>query len=316
MENNGFKTKLQVIGTINSDMLYGFMEETNEIIKVYQQYLEEVSYIKDEFVQPFDRIRIEISSYGGCTDSGSAMLDRILEMQDMGIHVDTHCNGMAYSMAFILFLVGERRSGGRFSKYMNHSSSTSVYGMVEKVKTDINFYEECDRQFDNLILKQTNMSKERLEMARLKNDWIFYDEAIELGIVNVYEGQEETKEEYIERLSNAFELSIKTFSKVIDEKEEDSMFILYDMLSDVVEMIEEKERKTKGMTKDEMLMEKAQEVLDSIKFCRKEGHKCEECAFRSECERDEEEALEVLGLKETNKENKKDKNNEEDEDDE
>ena len=180
MENNTYKTTLKVIGTIDTNVLQRFMEETDEIIEVYKQYLDETAYIKEEYVQPFERIRIEISSYGGCTDSGSAMLDRIMEMQEMGLHVDTHCNGMAYSMAFILFIVGERRSGGKFSKYMNHSSSASTYGMIDKMKTDIDFYGECDRQFDNLILKQTDMPKERLEMARLKNDWIFYDEAIEL----------------------------------------------------------------------------------------------------------------------------------------
>lgn len=306
MENNTYKTTLKVIGTIDANSLQRFMEETDEIIEVYKQYLEETSYIKEEYVNPFDRITIEVSSYGGCTDSGSAMLDRILEMQQMGIHVDTHCNGFAYSMAFILFVSGERRSGGKFSKYMNHSSSANAYGMIDKMKTDIDFYGECDRQFDNLILKQTDMTKERLEMARLKNDWIFYDEAIELGIVNVYEGMEETQEEYVEKLSKAFELSIKTFSKIAEEKEDDALFILHDMLTDVVEMIEEKEKKEKGMTEDEILMAKAQEVLDSIKLCREEGHKCEECSFKKECERDEEEALEVLGLKEVN-DNKKNK---------
>ena len=307
MENNTYKTTLKVIGTIDTNVLQRFMEETDEIIEVYKQYLDETAYIKEEYVQPFDRIKIEISSYGGCTDSGSAMLDRIMEMQEMGLHVDTHCNGMAYSMAFILFIVGERRSGGKFSKYMNHSSSASTYGMIDKMKTDIDFYGECDRQFDNLILKQTNMPKERLEMARLKNDWIFYDEAIELGIVNVYEGKEETKEEYVEKLSKAFDLSIKTFSKVANSEEGDSIFILYDMLADVIEMLEEKEEEvkekaekkvkaTKEKTDDEELLEKAKEILDSIELCKKEGNKCEKCEFKKECEEDEKEALEILGL--------------------
>ncbi len=306
MENNTYKTTLKVIGTIDANALQKFMEETDEVIEVYKQYLEETAYIKEEYVNPFDRITVEISSYGGCTDSGSAMLDRIMEMQEMGIHVDTHCNGFAYSMAFILFISGERRSGGKFSKYMNHSSSASAYGMIDKMKTDIDFYGECDKQFDNLILKQTDMTKERLEMARLKNDWIFYDEAIELGIVNIYEGKEETKEEYIEKLSKAFELSVKTFSKVADTEEGEGMFILHDMLTDVIEMMKEKEMKESGMSEDEVLLAKAQEVIDSIRLCKEEGNVCEKCEFKEECKKDEEEALEVLGLKEVENEDEDD----------
>ena len=288
MENT-YKTTLKVIGTINPEMLQRFMEETDEIIEAYLQYKDEVAYVKDEFVGGFDRITIEISSYGGCTDSGSAMLDRIMEMQEMGIHVDTHVNGFAYSMAFILFIVGERRTGGKFSKYMNHGSSASAYGMIDKMKTDIKFFEECDEQFDNLILKQTNMPKERLEMAKLKNDWIFYSEAIELGIVNVYEGMEETEEERRKRISKAFDMSLKTFAKLAETNEGDGFFMMYDMMTDILkDMIENEETEN-----DEEDIEVARAILERIEEC-KEEEDCENCPFFDECKEDEEKARKIL----------------------
>ena len=43
MENNTYKTTLKVIGTINSEMLYRFMNDTDEIIEAYNQYKEETS---------------------------------------------------------------------------------------------------------------------------------------------------------------------------------------------------------------------------------------------------------------------------------
>ena len=245
-----YKSELKVIGEINPEMLVTFMEDTDDIIDAYKQYQEEISLIKDEFAVEFDRITIEISSYGGCTDCGSAMLDRIFEMQDMGIHVDTKCMGFAYSMAFILFIAGEKRRGGKFSKYMNHASSSSAYGFVDKMKNDIDFYSKCDEQFDNLILKQTNMPKERLEMAKLKNDWIMVDEAIELGIINCYEGHEESDEEIAEKYEKAMNRSIDVFGKMIgSDDEEENMNIMFEMLTYVfgVELVmkddEEKEDK-------------------------------------------------------------------------
>ena len=295
MENT-YKTTLKVLGTINPEMLQRFFEETDEIIEAYMQYKEDTAYVKDEYVNGFPRITIEISSYGGCTDSGSAMLDRVMDMQEMGIHVDTHVNGFAYSMAFILFIVGERRSGGKFSKYMNHSSSASSYGMIDKMKADIDFYGECDRQFDSLILKQTNMPKERLEMARLKNDWIFYDEAIELGIVNVYEGMEETEEERLEKLSKAFDLSLKTFAKLAEMKEGDAFFLMYDMITDIMEDIMEEDKKEKKDNKADEEMAKT--ILEGIELCKEEGYDCEKCEYKKECREDKEKAREILGLKE------------------
>ncbi len=299
MENT-YKTTLKVIGTINPEMLYRFMDDTDEIIEGYRQYKEETSYVKDDLVGEFDRITIEISSYGGCTDSGSAMLDRIMEMQDMGIHIDTHCNGFAYSMAFILFIIGERRTGGKFSKYMNHGSSASACGMIEKMKTDIKFYEECDEQFDDLILKQTKMSKERLEMAKFKNDWIFYDEAIELGIVNIYKGMKETEEERFERMSKAFDLSMKTFSKLSKLDEKDAFFSMYDIMTEIMNEIM-KESKKIDNEKTERQM--AEQTLEEIEMCKAEGYKCEECGSYEDCKRDMERAKEILGLKDDEEDN-------------
>ena len=250
------KDVIKVIGEINVETLEVFMEETDLIINTYKQYKEDVELIKDEYVNEFNRITVEISSYGGCTDCGSAMVDRIMEMQQMGIHVDTKCNGMAYSMAFILFIVGERRSGGKLSKYMNHASSTTHSGFVEKIKNDVAFSEQSDNQFDSLILKQTNMPKERLEMAKLKNDWIFYDEAIELGIVNYgYEGSEESNKEITENFVKGVEQAINVFGKAtgIEDKEE-CMATMFKILAEAfgIEVYEDVEVKEENKeNKDE-----------------------------------------------------------------
>lgn len=308
MENMNveFKDVVRIVGEIGEETLYNFIEDTDVIMASKLQYDEDTQYLKEEFVQPFPRITLEITSPGGSVDVLNAMLGIINKMRKMNIKIDTHVDGMAYSAAFILAIVGERRTASEFTNYMNHSSSAWLRGKLEEMKNTIAFYEKCDEKFNNLIEKYTDLPKEHIEMAKLKDMYYDYDEAIEYGLVNVYEGMEETKEEYVEKLSKAFDLSIKTFSKVANSEEGDSIFILHDMLTDVIEMLEEKEevkekaekkvKATKEKTDDEELLEKAKEILDSIELCKKEGNKCEKCEFKKECEEDEKEALEILGL--------------------
>ena len=309
MENMNveFKDVVRIVGEIGEETLHDFIKDTDVIMASKLQYDEDTQYLKEEFVQPFPRITLEITSPGGSVDVLNAMLGIINKMRKMNIKIDTHVDGMAYSAAFILAIVGERRTASEFTNYMNHSSSAWLRGKLEEMKNTIAFYEKCDEKFNNLIEKYTDLPKEHIEMAKLKDMYYDYDEAIEYGLVNVYEGMEETKEEYVEKLSKAFDLSIKTFSKVANSEEGDSIFILYDMLTDVIEMLEEKEEEvkekaekkvktTKEKTDDEELLEKAKEILDSIELCKKEGNKCEKCEFKKECEEDEKEALEILGL--------------------
>ena len=308
-----FKDVVRIVGEIGEETLHNFIKDTDVIMASKLQYDEDTQYLKEEFVQPFPRITLEITSPGGSVDVLNAMLGIINKMRKMNIKIDTHVDGMAYSAAFILAIVGERRTASEFTNYMNHSSSAWLRGKLEEMKNTIAFYEKCDEKFNNLIEKYTDLPKEHIEMAKLKDMYYDYDEAIEYGLVNVYEGMEETKEEYVEKLSKAFDLSIKTFSKVANSEEGDSIFILYDMLTDVIEMLEEKEEEvkekaekkvkaTKEKTDDEELLEKAKEILDSIELCKKEGNKCEKCEFKKECEEDEKEALEILGLEDEDEE--------------
>lgn len=188
------KNVVRVIGVINEEMVMRFIEETDEILDAYCEYLDQVDIVKEELIQPFPPITIEISSQGGCISCGCAILDRIEEMQMMGIKVDTFVRGSAYSMAFIIFLMGEERYAGQWATFMNHSSASRQEGYLEDMRNNIDFLQKMDDKFDELILEKTRMTKERLEKAKLKCDWIDYEEAIELGIINIFEEEDEQNE--------------------------------------------------------------------------------------------------------------------------
>ena len=261
------KTTLRIVGEINIETLKTFLDETDEIMEEYERFKAEASMIKPELLQKFPPITVEISSYGGCTDCGSAIIHRMDEMKNMGIEVNTHCH-FAYSMAFIIFVNGMKRTGDKLSKFMNHGSASLNRGYVEEQRASVEFSTKCDEQFEQIIYDNTNMPKERVEKARLCYDWILYDEAVELGIINYYEGCEKQVEEEMDRVSDALESALEVFSQLLGMEKEDGFDLMLDLLAPIYEEVEEVKDKEEVETtedKDEVLGEILDKAMDEDK---------------------------------------------------
>lgn len=258
------KTTLRITGEINIETLKTFLDETDEIIEEYERFKAEASMIKPELLQKFPPITVEISSYGGCTDCGSAIIHRMDEMKNMGIEVNTHCH-FAYSMAFIIFVNGMKRTGDKLSKFMNHGSASLNRGYVEEQRASVEFSTKCDEQFEQIIYDNTNMSKERVEKARLCYDWILYDEAVELGIINYYEGCEKQVEEEMDRVSDALESALEVFSQLLGMEKEDGFDLMLDLLAPIYEEVEEvKDKEEVETTEDKEDKNELSEALGEI----------------------------------------------------
>ena len=180
----------------------------------------------------------------------------------MGIEVNTHCH-FAYSMAFIIFVNGMKRTGDKLSKFMNHGSASLNRGYVEEQRASVEFSTKCDEQFEQIIYDNTNMSKERVERARLCYDWILYDEAVELGIINYYEGCEKQVEEEMDRVSDALESALEVFSQLLGMEKEDGFDLMLDLLAPIYEEVEEVNKdKEEVKTADCELKDEGVEVIE------------------------------------------------------
>ena len=178
----------------------------------------------------------------------------------MGIEVNTHAH-FCYSMAFIIYVNGMKRTGDKLSKFMNHGSASLNRGYVEEQRASVEFSTKCDEQFEQIIYDNTNMPKERVEKARLCYDWILYDEAVELGIINYYEGCEKQVEEEMDRVSDALESALEVFSQLLGMEKEDGFDLMLDLLAPIYEEVEE----VKGEeveTADCELKDEGVEVID------------------------------------------------------
>ena len=182
----------------------------------------------------------------------------------MGIEVNTHCH-FAYSMAFIIFVNGMKRTGDKLSKFMNHGSASLNRGYVEEQRASVEFSTKCDEQFEQIIYDNTNMPKERVEKARLCYDWILYDEAVELGIINYYEGCEKQVEEEMDRVSDALESALEVFSQLLGMEKEDGFDLMLDLLAPIYEEVEEVNKdkdKEEVKTADCELKDEGVEVIE------------------------------------------------------
>lgn len=288
MENKNEKemnTTVRIVGEINVETLKYFYEETDKIIEAYEQYKTESSLINPIFLQPFPPITIEISSYGGCTNCGTAIIHRMDEMKEMGIQVNTHCN-FAYSMAFIIYVNGMKRTAGKLARFMNHGSGSYNMGYIEEQRRTVEFSSRTDEQFEQIIYDNTNMPKERVEKARLCYDWIDYEEGIELGIINYgYEGCEPDWDELDERFNQATALAVQTFAQLMDMEEgELAITLLHTGLSEIL-----------GLNNDEEVDDEVEEdyegdeEMEDKKEC-KCGGNCE-CDGNCDCHKEDEEEV-------------------------
>lgn len=287
MENRKEKemnTTVRIVGEINVETLKYFYEETDKIIEAYEQYKTESSLINPIFLQPFPPITIEISSYGGCTNCGTAIIHRMDEMKEMGIQVNTHCN-FAYSMAFIIYVNGMKRTAGKLARFMNHGSGSYNMGYVEEQRRTVEFSSKTDEQFEQIIYDNTNMPKERVEKARLCYDWIDTQEAIELGIINYgYEGCEPDWDELDEKFNQATALAVQTFAQLMDmEEDELAITLLHAGLSEIL-----------GLENDEEEVDVDDEVEEDEEMEDKKECKCGgncECDGNCDCHKEDEEEV-------------------------
>lgn len=232
------KTTLRIVGEINVETLKTFLDETDEIIEEFNRFKSEAILVKEEYLQNFPSITIEISSYGGDTSCGSAIIHRMDEMKEMGIEVNTHAH-FCYSMAFIIFVNGIKRTGGKLAKFMNHGTASFNSGYIEEQRSSVEFSTKCDEQFEQIIYDNTKMPKDRVEKARLCYDWFGYDEAVEMGVINYYDGCEKQIEEEMNKVSDALESAVDVFSQLLGMEKEDGFDLMLDILAPIYEDVEE-----------------------------------------------------------------------------
>ena len=131
-------------------------------------------------------VTLRISSYGGDVNVCDAIISEVELLKSLGVLVITEVLGYACSCGMLLFMHGNIRRfvNKNFSFLLWH---TMKYGQIsQKIsKTDdnIGYVKHMYNIHNDYLLKNTKITKQMLK-EKEKTEWyIYYKEALELGIV-------------------------------------------------------------------------------------------------------------------------------------
>lgn len=133
--------------------------------------------------QSNEDITIYINSPGGSVTSGLMIYDTIKYVKS---DVSTIGIGLSASMASILLMSGTKgkRKILTHGRVMLHELSTATDGKISDILVYTNEIQRTHKTLSNIIVENSSLSKEQVEIELKKDFWLNSNEALKLGIVD------------------------------------------------------------------------------------------------------------------------------------
>lgn len=141
-----------------------------------------VSGVKCDSTIEMPHIQLLLSTYGGEVYDGLSLYDAIKNSKTC---VDITCFGKIMSMGIIILLASKTRKAYRNTTFMIHEISSFGMGKVADVEESVEEAKRLNKLLFDIIEKETNISKEKLEeVYKRKQDWFFTaEEALKIGLI-------------------------------------------------------------------------------------------------------------------------------------
>ena len=127
-------------------------------------------------------IQIYITSPGGRVDWGFAIIDI---MKNLRSKVITIANGQVASMGTMIAIAGDERKCFENTTFMFHDMFSGVVDYSQKMKARLEYTEKLYNSLETHMKKYTNLSKKEIDLSRNEELWIFSDEAVKKGLVDI-----------------------------------------------------------------------------------------------------------------------------------
>ena len=240
-----------------------------------------------EFFEEVDEIIVSINSQGGSVLAGYSIFSAL---RNSTKRVTTRIEGIAASIAGVIFLAGDNREMLDYSLFMLHNAS----GGDEKVLNKINESLEVifSKDFNNNIRKMMDVET-----------WLNANEMSEKGIVNkVIDINVDITLDPVNKTNDLFELCntiIKNndITKMLEDKEknevEEVVNETVEATEEVVETVETETEETTEETTEEVVDEATEEISNEVEV--------ETESETEEIENNDELLKEIEALKEANK---------------
>lgn len=128
-------------------------------------------------------VHLYINSPGGSVSAGLAIYDT---MQFINCPVATYCVGQCASMAAVLLAAGAagKRNALPNSRVMIHQPLAGMEGTAEDIMIHAKEFAKIKEKLNNILLKHTGQSLERIERDTDRDRFMSAEEAREYGLID------------------------------------------------------------------------------------------------------------------------------------
>lgn len=170
-------------------LLYGYIgqdDRWDEDRK--EERITDIAFIQklNELSSRYQRINIRINSPGGSVYHGDAIIAAIRNCQS---EIHTYNDGMAASIAAVIWLAGHERHMSAHAKLMIHSTATFVFGTAQDLRQVADQLDTFDEASAAVIAAATGMSEEEVtsQFFDYEDHWYTAKDAVGMGLIDKVE---------------------------------------------------------------------------------------------------------------------------------
>ena len=134
-----------------------------------------------------NEIHVYINSYGGSVSAGLAIYNALKRHP---AQVVTYCDGMACSIASVIFMAGDIRIMNKASLLMIHNAWTYAEGNAEELRKQADDLEKITSASIAAYMTHVNLSKPKLKALMDAETWLTPKEALRYGFASQIEAVE------------------------------------------------------------------------------------------------------------------------------
>ena len=176
---NGSTADLDIYGDIVSEA-YSWDESDMNVYRLSRLL---------EGLQGVSQINVNINSYGGEVAEGIAIYNA-LKRHDAKIV--TRCDGMACSIASVIFMAGDERVMYAPSMLMIHNASSMAWGTAADLRKAADDNEKITSMSKAAYMEHVSITEEELTALMDAETWITPAEALNMGFATVVEAHDST----------------------------------------------------------------------------------------------------------------------------
>ena len=146
-------------------------------------------------------INIRINSGGGSMFEGIAMYNDIMQKRKAGKTINTQCDGIAASMAGILFQAGEKRTISKYGRVMIHRAKGWAEGDADDLRQQAKLIEDAEGDAVKILAEKSGITEDEVRTKFFQkgvDNWIKADQCVEYKFADeVYDAEEVTVPENV-----------------------------------------------------------------------------------------------------------------------